>query len=90
MGEARGGWGYYVVPTRFGESVVGRVEFHCRKGVLELRRWHFEACEPGPGFMSELEQALRDFMKYCAATSIVVDRSVDAKIRALARSLKSG
>jgi len=85
--EPRRRWGYYVLPVRYGDELVARVEFSSRKGILELRRWHFEAAKPGPKFFTALKRALRDFMKYCSATSIQVAEGIDPKIRAVADSI---
>ncbi len=74
--EAKRRWGYYVLPVLFGDKLVARVEFYCRAGVLEIRRWLFEDGEPGAKFMVEFERALGQFMKYCSATSALVDPSV--------------
>jgi uncharacterized protein YcaQ len=85
--EAKRRWGYYVLPVLFGDALVARAEFWCRRGVLELRRWHFEPGDPGRMFFSELERSLREFMKYCSATQIVVETDIDPRIRDLAQSL---
>ena len=69
-----------------GDALVARVEFYCRDGVLELRRWHFEAEKPEPAFFTELERALRDFMCYCSASRIAVDERIDANVRCAAES----
>ncbi len=87
--EAKRRWGYYVLPVLYGDALVARVEFFCRKGVLELRRWHFEGTDPGPKFLKELERTLRDFMKYCSATSIQAEADIDPKIRDLALGLSA-
>ncbi|MBS1718275.1 MAG: YcaQ family DNA glycosylase [Armatimonadetes bacterium] len=86
--EAKRRWGYYVLPIVYGDAMVARVEFFCRDGVLELRRWHWEAQEPGPGFMEALELALREFMRYCSARKIQVEKGVDPKIRSLSKTIK--
>src|SRR5436190_3673004 len=48
--EAKRRWGYYVLPVLFGDSIVARVEFYCREGVLEMRRWYAEPGAPQAGF----------------------------------------
>ncbi len=85
--EAKRRWGYYVLPVLFGDALVARVEFHCREGALEVRRWHWEPRDPGPGFLPALETALREFMSYCSATSIRVEAGIDEKIGSVAASL---
>ncbi len=85
--EAKRRWGYYVLPVLFGNELLGRVEFWCRKGVLDIRRWHFEAADVPAAFWPELELAFRKFMKYCSATSIRAEPGVDSKVRALAESI---
>ncbi|MGV3616738.1 MAG: winged helix-turn-helix domain-containing protein [Fimbriimonas sp.] len=85
--EAKRRWGYYVLPILFGDALVARAEFWCRAGTLEIRRWHFEARDPGPGFLSALEQGLREFMVYCGATRIVADAGIEAKVGNLVAAL---
>ena len=85
--EAKRRWGYYVLPVLFGDALVARAEFWCREGVLELRRWHFEPGDAGPRFFRELERSLGEFMNYCSATRIVVERNIDPRIRELAQAL---
>jgi uncharacterized protein YcaQ len=80
-------WGYYVLPVLYGNALVGRVEFWARHGVLEIRRWHFEAKLPGPKFMDALTVALKEFMNYCSATSVRATSDVDPKIRNLVESI---
>lgn len=81
--EAKRRWGYYVLPILFGDRLVARAEFWAREGTLELRRWHFEASDPGPGFPEVLTQAIRRFMNYCSASRVIADASVDPIIRDL-------
>lgn len=71
--EAKRKWGYYVLPVLFGNQFVGRVEFYCRAGVLEVRRWHQEPTSPQHGFKDVLEVALRHLMDYCSATRMEVN-----------------
>jgi uncharacterized protein len=87
--EAKRRWGYYVLPVLFGDALVARVEFYCREGVLEMRRWHFEPGDPGPKFFTELERSLWEFMQYCSAGRIAVKDGVDTKVRDLAEGLIS-
>lgn len=90
MPEAKRRWGYYVLPVLYGNDLVGRIEFWARDGLLEIRRWYFEDGEPGPEFLSSLEVALRNFMRYCSAKKIKVEKGVDRRIRDLAKGLKPG
>ncbi len=76
-------WGYYVLPVLFGNDLVARVEFWCREGTLEIRRWHFEAENLPAKFYEALKQSLQDFMRYCSATRVVADVSIDARIKDL-------
>ncbi|MFO0769043.1 MAG: crosslink repair DNA glycosylase YcaQ family protein [Nitrospiraceae bacterium] len=87
--ESKRKWGYYVLPVLYGDALVARVEFFCREGVLEMRRWQFEPGKPSAKFYSELKRSLKSFMAYCSATSITADDSVDQKIRDIVNSLTS-
>jgi len=89
MPEAKRRWGYYVLPVLFGDALVARVEFYCRSGVLEMRKWHLEPGEHGPEFFTALERTLREFMNYCSATRIIADDVIDARVRDLAQSLSA-
>ena len=89
MPEAKRRWGYYVLPVLFGDALVARVEFYCRSGVLEMRKWHLEPGEHGPEFFTALERTLREFMNYCSATRIIAAGSIDARVRDLAQSLSA-
>jgi uncharacterized protein YcaQ len=86
--EPKRKWGYYVLPVLFGDELVGRVEFYCRQGVLEMKCWHWDTDDPAPGFFGEFERALREFMKYCSSSKIRVEKGVDTKIRELAKSIR--
>lgn len=85
--EAKRRWGYYVLPVLYGDALVARVEFWARKGVLEIRNWHWESPEPPLPFFAELERALREFMNYASATRAIAAPNVDARIADLARSI---
>jgi len=87
--EAKRRWGYYVLPVLYGDKLVAKVEFYCRAGTLEVRRWHFEPNAATPKFFTALKRALKLFMKYCAATQIVADPSVDPKVRSLVESISA-
>lgn len=87
--EAKRRWGYYVLPVLFGNTLVARVEFWCRGGVLEMRRWHFEDTHLNPTFFPALERALQEFMRYSSANRIVVAEGIDARLRDLAQRLSS-
>lgn len=86
--EAKRKWGYYVLPVLYGDELVARVEFYCRDGVLELRRWHTEGVELSPNVLAALEAALREFMHFASAVSIRVDKGVDSSINALAKTVR--
>jgi len=82
--EAKRKWGYYVLPVLFGDELVARVEFWCRDGVLEIRRWHSEA-ELSVEFWDAFGVALREFMGYCSATRVVVSEQGEKKLVDVAR-----
>lgn len=85
--EVKRRWGYYVLPVWFGEAFVGRVEFWCRDGVLEMRQWHYENGDPGTEFWVAFEKALREFMNYCSASRTTMGEGIDTKVRDLVLSL---
>ena len=85
--EVKRRWGYYVLPVLYGDALVGRVEFWCRDGVVEMRRWHSEPGAPNRGFEGAFKRALKGFMRYCSAKSIVVADGIDPGIRDLALCL---
>lgn len=85
--EAKRRWGYYVLPVLYGDALVARVEFWSRKGVLEIRNWHWEAQDPSPSFLEALEPALRDFMAYSSSQELQVGPNVDAKTRTILRRM---
>lgn len=80
-------WGYYVLPILFGDQLVARAEFWARDGILELREWHLEQTDPGPGFWNALEPAIREFMRYSSTSQICVREHVSSKARDIFRLL---
>lgn len=86
--EVKRRWGYYVLPVLYGDELVARVEFYCRDGILELRRWHSEAGALPPNVADALTEALQQFMHYSSAKRISVDKTVEPKLRLLAKSIK--
>jgi uncharacterized protein YcaQ len=87
--EPKRRWGYYVLPVLHGDKLVARAEFVCRKGLLELKQWHFEPGDLMPSFFTELEHSMRDFMSYCSATKVGAEPHIDRKIRNLLESVGS-
>lgn len=75
--EAKRRWGYYVLPIVYGNDLVARAEFWCRDGVLELRRWFFEAEPPPLSFFAALEPSLRALMFYGSAEQFKIGSEVD-------------
>lgn len=85
--ESKRRWGYYVLPVMHGDAFVARIEFWCRNGVLEMKRWIPEQTAPGKGFDEELELALSRFMTYCRATELRVAEEACRKTRNLANRI---
>ncbi|HLO97658.1 MAG TPA: crosslink repair DNA glycosylase YcaQ family protein, partial [Fimbriimonas sp.] len=80
MPEHKRRWGYYVLPILFGDELVARVEFWARKGVLEIRKWHFEPNGASSEFLNALPEALMNVMRYCSANQIIVAEGVNSPI----------
>lgn len=85
--EAKRRWGYYVLPVLFGDRFVARVEFWARKGVLEIRNWHWEPGDVPPAFFAEFERTLRQFMAYSSTNRVDTGAHIDPRIADVARSL---
>jgi uncharacterized protein len=89
--EAKRRWGYYVLPVLYGDSLVARVEFWSRKGVLEIRRWHTQAAPPPNSFQDAFEKSLKAFMAYVSADQLQLAPALAASVPTLkAVSLSSG
>lgn len=76
--EAKRRWGYYVLPVLFGDRFVGRIEFWCRTGILEVRQWHEEDWDGE--CVEPFREALRIFMGYCSATRVKAVSGVPKKL----------
>ncbi len=85
--ESKRRWGYYVLPIVYANAMVARVEFWCRDGLLELRRWHDEPGDRPTVFWVALRDALRQFMTYSSANRIQCDASVSVSVRAVVDSI---
>lgn len=81
-------WGYYVLPILFGNDLVARAEFHCRKGEIEVREWHTEG-DLNPKFWDAFAPAIKNLMHYAGASSITVLDHVAKPVRsAITRAAK--
>ncbi len=87
--EAKRRWGYYVLPVRFGDTLVARAEFYCRNGVLELRRWHDEPGSEHPAFLPALEAAFAKLMTYCRAHRVRPSEEVPPRVAETATRAQS-
>ena len=87
--EAKRRWGYYVLPVLFGDRFVARVEFYCREGVLEVRKWHWEDPRTGGDFSSALQVAMQTLLSYCGATRVSCAPEVDPEVRQVCSKLGS-
>jgi len=88
--EPKRKWGYYVLPVLYGDELVARIEFYCRNGLLEVRRWIEERSDLGSAFDEQLEEALKNFMLYSRASRVVVQDESAKRIRAIAKRLNKG
>jgi len=79
--EPKRRWGYYVLPVLYRDRLVARIELWARKGVLEVKRWHWEDDRPDLAFWTAFESAVRRIMDYASAVEVKADPSIDATVR---------
>lgn len=80
--EAERKWGYYVLPVLFEDSFAARIEAWSRKGVLEIRKWHWEV-PPTKAFWKEYAKTMKRFMEYCSAEEVTLAEGVDERLKQL-------
>ena len=82
--EAKRKWGYYVLPVLYGDKIAARIEFWCRDGLLEIRRWHEEVVPPDSRFWEAFEVAIRRLMAYCGAKKLSIESGQNQALTDLA------
>lgn len=74
-------WGYYVLPIRYGDDLVARMEFFARDGVIEIREWHEEPVGHDEEFGEHLAVALEKLKRYARADKIELTDRVRKPLR---------
>lgn len=84
--EPKRKWGYYVLPIRYGNDLIGKIEFYARKGTLEIRQWHLEK-EVDTKFKDQLLIAIKNFLTYSNCSKILVTERASSVTNLIPQSL---
>ncbi len=82
--EAKRRWGYYVLPVFYKDRFVARFDSRLKAGVWEVYAWFWEPdVTPDAAMVGALSAAAERFVAYLGAERVEVNRSVEAKARAV-------
>ena len=71
-------WGYYCLPILHHDRIVGRFDpkLERKTGTLRLKALYLEpGIAPDEALVADVAEAMRDFMRFHAATELVIERS---------------
>jgi uncharacterized protein YcaQ len=77
-------WGYFSLPILHGEQLAGRFDpkLDRKTGILRLEALHLEpGIAPDEELVTDIAQAMRDFMQFHDATDLVIDQSTPDDLR---------